>query len=44
MGEKEAYLGWGDVGWIALLIDFQSEGEAGGVLGASFKIHIHFVS
>ena len=36
---KEASLGWGDVGWVGLLISFQSEGKAEGVSGASFKIH-----
>ena len=28
VGEKEAHLEWGDVGWIDLLINFQSEGKA----------------
>ena len=41
VGEKEAHLEWGDVGWIDLLINFQSEGKAESVLEASFKIHIY---
>ena len=42
VGEKEAHLGWGDVGWIDLLISFRSEGTAESLLEASFKIHIYF--
>lgn len=42
VGEKKAHLEWGDVGWIDLLISFQSEGKAESVLEASFKIHIYF--
>ena len=34
----------GAVGWIGLIISFQSEGKAEGVLGASFRIHIHLAS
>ena len=34
---KEASLGWGDVGWVGLLISFQSEGKAEGVSGPLLK-------
>lgn len=35
VSEKEAHLGRGDVGWLGLLISFQSEGQTEGELGAS---------
>lgn len=44
VGMKEASLGWGDVGWLGLLISFQSEGKAEDVSGASFKIHFQSAS
>lgn len=44
VGMKEASLGWGDVGWLGLLISFQSEGKAEDVSGAYFKIHFQSAS